>query len=126
MEISRLFVDFGGHRSDHVFAYTKHRGPRVLAIKGFSGEPLSWVTRYPAKGNIPAHRQLDTGAIKTYLDLRLAITEGPGRIHFPRATDARAVRELMRLLSRSLRKLKRPRIVNGLQVWRWENVVERT
>jgi phage terminase large subunit GpA-like protein len=123
LEISRLFVDFGGHRSDHVFAYTKGNGPRVFAIKGFSGEPLSWVTRYPAKGNIPAHRQLDTGAIKTYLDLRLSIQEGPGQIHFPKAVDGQAVRGIDGgYFHDLLREVKRPRIVNGLEVWRWENV----
>jgi phage terminase large subunit GpA-like protein len=123
LEISRVFVDFGGHKSRHVFAYTKGRGPKVFAIKGHSGEPLSWVTRFPAKADVPAHRQIDTNAIKDYLDLRLSVEEGPGRIHFPKAVDGQAVRGIDGgYFHDLLREVKRPRIVNGLQVWRWENV----
>ncbi len=57
MEVSRLFVDFGGHKSQHVWRYVKARSPRVYAIKGSSaGEPKSWVNRFQSKGDVPAHR----------------------------------------------------------------------
>jgi phage terminase large subunit GpA-like protein len=123
-ELARVYVDFGGHRSKQVFSYTKGRTPKVYAIRGTNAtDPKQWVTPFPAKLNIPSHKEIDTGGVKTEIDIRLRIEPGnAGFIHFPMLEGGQPARGAdINYFKDLVREYKRSRNVNGRLVSRCEN-----
>jgi phage terminase large subunit GpA-like protein len=86
MRVRRMCVD-SSHLSDHVYAYTKTRQPRCIAIKGMGGlgkAPISAITLSKSNRCVIASLGVDT--LKEEIMNRLNVTKlGPGYCHFPRS-----------------------------------------
>ncbi len=125
LEISRMFIDFGGHMGEHVWNYVRGRSPKVWAIRGSSAlDPKSWVTLFPAKGEkVTSHKELDTQGIKDQIDIRLRIQPGdPGCLHFPKTAEDQAARGAdINYFKDLVREFKKAKTVNGLIVYGWHN-----
>lgn len=85
IQVRRCCID-SGFRSDHVYAYTKARQPRILSVKGEGGIGKPFIKGFgSAKGNraIIIALGVDTG--KTELTSRFNVAHvGPGYCHFPK------------------------------------------
>jgi phage terminase large subunit GpA-like protein len=87
MRVRRMAVD-SGFAADHVYAYTKLRGPRAISTKGEGGlgKPLIKGAGTITKGAVRARLQIlgvDSG--KEEVTNRLMVnTAGPGYCHFPK------------------------------------------
>ena len=86
MIIRSTCIDSGGHYTQQVYNYVKHRsGKRIYAIKGMGGEGKPIIGR-PSKNNIGKINLFPVGTdtAKELLFARLKITQsGPGYCHFP-------------------------------------------
>jgi len=86
MIIRSTCIDSGGHYTQQVYNYVKHRsGKRIYAIKGMGGEGKPIIGR-PSKNNIGKINLFPVGTdtAKELLFARLKINEqGPGYCHFP-------------------------------------------
>jgi phage terminase large subunit GpA-like protein len=86
MRVRRICVD-SSFASDHVYAYTKPRQPRCIAIKGMGGlgkPPISAMTF--SKSNRCMIASLGVDTLKEEIMNRLNVTKpGAGFCHFPRS-----------------------------------------
>lgn len=86
MRVKRMCVD-SNYASDHVYAYTKPRQPRCIAIRGMGGlgkAPIAALTLSKSNRCLIASLGVDT--LKEEIMNRLNVTAvGPGFCHFPRS-----------------------------------------
>ena len=86
MRVKRMCVD-SGYASDYVYAYTKPRQPRCIAVKGMGGmfkAPIVTVTFTKSNRALLATLGVDT--LKTEIINRLNVQKaGAGYCHFPRS-----------------------------------------
>lgn len=86
MRVRRMAVD-SNYASDYVYAYTKPRQPRCIAIRGMGGlgkAPIAALTLSKSNRCLIASLGVDT--LKEELMNRLNVTKvGPGYCHFPRS-----------------------------------------
>jgi phage terminase large subunit GpA-like protein len=86
MRVRRMCVD-SNYASDYVYAYTKPRQPRCIAIRGMGGlgkAPIAALTLSKSNRCLIASLGVDT--LKEEIMNRLNVTKvGPGYCHFPRA-----------------------------------------
>lgn len=85
MRVRRMCVD-SSFASDHVYAYTKPRQPRCIAIKGIGGLGKAPITAMTfSKSNRCMIASLGVDTLKEEIMNRLNVTKfGPGFCHFPR------------------------------------------
>jgi phage terminase large subunit GpA-like protein len=86
MRVRRMCVD-SNYASDYVYAYTKPRQPRCIAIRGMGGlgkAPIAALTLSKSNRCLIASLGVDT--LKEEIMNRLNVTKpGPGYCHFPRS-----------------------------------------
>lgn len=89
MRVRRMAVD-SGHSADHVYAYTKPRQPRAIAVKGEGGmgRPLIKSMNTFTKTNRARLIILGVDSGKEEIVNRLNVgAPGPGFCHFPKLPD---------------------------------------
>jgi len=93
LHIVSMGVDTGGHKTQSVYNYCRHRSPRVFALKGMS-TPGKSIVGLPTKQDVDFAGQKILNGVELYpigTDIakgtiynRLKLTEaGPGYAHFP-------------------------------------------
>jgi phage terminase large subunit GpA-like protein len=85
LKISRLMIDYQGHRTDAVYRYTRTRAPRCYACRGIGGESKTAFTNFQPKDGKPSRVEFAVDSIKAELVTRLQVEEpGPAFVHFPK------------------------------------------
>ena len=87
MRVRRMCVDSAGHATDYVYAYTKPRQPRCIAVRGMGGlgKPPIAATTF-TKSNRAVLVSLGVDTLKEDIMNRLNVLKaGPGYCHFPRS-----------------------------------------
>jgi len=122
MRVRKMAVD-SGHAADYVYAYTKQRQPRAIAVKGEGGigKPLIKGAGTLTKGNRARLQILGVDSGKEEIVNRLLVGKvGPGYCHFPKLMNGEACRgydeEYFKGLTAERRVVKAK---NGFRTYIW-------